>query len=117
FGEVSLKNQGKKTNASIIEQMTGVKDYRAHAEQIKELLDDLEYEFRPFVNGMISIIDRSGIDWRNYSRDEQTAIGVTMQLAKTIKVIVDTSLITEDGKLRDAETNKVLSAGRALLNG
>ena len=37
FGDVSLKNQGKKTNAAEIEKWTGVKDYDAHKEQIKEI--------------------------------------------------------------------------------
>ena len=37
FGNVSLKNQGKKTNAPLIEQLTGIKNYDAHKNQIKEL--------------------------------------------------------------------------------
>lgn len=37
FGDVSLKNQGKKTNAAEIERLTGVKNYDAHKEQIKEI--------------------------------------------------------------------------------
>lgn len=37
FGEVSLKNQGKKTNADIIEKLTGVKDYDAHDYQINDV--------------------------------------------------------------------------------
>ncbi len=37
FGMVSLKNQGKKTNGETIERLTGVKDYDAHEEQIKEI--------------------------------------------------------------------------------
>lgn len=37
FGEVSLKNQGKKTNSKIIEELTGVKDYDAHETQIREI--------------------------------------------------------------------------------
>ena len=37
FGEVSLKNQGKKTNAAEIEKWTGVKNYDAHEDQIKEI--------------------------------------------------------------------------------
>ena len=37
FGDVSLKNQGKKTNADIIEKFTGVKNYDAHKEQIEEI--------------------------------------------------------------------------------
>lgn len=53
FGEVSLKNQGKKTNASIIEQMTGVKDYRAHAEQIKELCGKIHQKTYPDMRGRV----------------------------------------------------------------
>ncbi len=37
FEKVSLKNQGKKTNGATIERLTGVKDYDAHEEQIKEI--------------------------------------------------------------------------------
>ena len=37
FGDVLLKNQGKKTNSAIIEQMTGIQNYDAHEVQIREL--------------------------------------------------------------------------------
>lgn len=37
FGDVSLKNQGKKTNAPVIERLTGVPDYDAHADQIEAI--------------------------------------------------------------------------------
>lgn len=37
FGDISLKNQGKKTNRDVIEQMTGIQNYDAHESQIREL--------------------------------------------------------------------------------
>ena len=37
FGEVFLKNQGKKTNSAEIEKWTGVKNYDAHEDQIQEI--------------------------------------------------------------------------------
>lgn len=37
FGDVSLKNQGKKTNAKLIEELTGVPNYDAHADQIQAI--------------------------------------------------------------------------------
>lgn len=37
FGDVSLKNQGKKTNAAVIEQLTGIQNYDAHTDQIEAL--------------------------------------------------------------------------------
>lgn len=44
FGDVFLKNQGKKTNASIIEELTGVKGYDAHEEQIKEICGKIFFQ-------------------------------------------------------------------------
>ena len=41
FGNVSLTNQGKKTNAAIIQQLTGIPNYDAHAEQIKAMCDKI----------------------------------------------------------------------------
>ena len=49
FGDVSLKNQGKKTNAAEIEKWTGVKDYDAHEDQIKEICSKI---FRRSYAGM-----------------------------------------------------------------
>ena len=43
FGDVSLKNQGKKTNAAEIEKWTGVKDYDAHEDQIKEICSKIPF--------------------------------------------------------------------------
>ena len=37
FGDVELSHQGKKTNANIIEQFTGIKGYDAHENQIKDI--------------------------------------------------------------------------------
>ncbi len=37
FGEVALKNQGKKTNSAEIERLTGIPGYDAHEDQIQEL--------------------------------------------------------------------------------
>lgn len=41
FGDVELKNQGKKTNAAVIERLTGVRHYDAHEEQIKEICSQI----------------------------------------------------------------------------
>lgn len=41
FGEVALKNQGKKTNAAEIEKWTGVKNYDAHTDQVQKICDQI----------------------------------------------------------------------------
>ena len=56
FGDVDLKNQGKKTNGKIIKDLTGVEGYDAHADQVKELCSKIfrhsYYEMRERVKEM-----------------------------------------------------------------
>ena len=56
FGDVDLKNQGKKTNGKIINDLTGVEGYDAHADQVKELCSKIfrrsYYEMRERVKEM-----------------------------------------------------------------
>ena len=49
FGDVSLRNQGKRTNAGVVEELTGVKNYDAHEEQIRRICDKI---FRRSYDGM-----------------------------------------------------------------
>ncbi len=42
FGDVLLKNQGKKTNRAVIEQMTGIQNYDAYEAQIRELCSRID---------------------------------------------------------------------------
>lgn len=43
FGEVHLFKQGKKTNSDIVEQLTGVRNYDAHEDQIREICNKIFY--------------------------------------------------------------------------
>ena len=44
FGTVALTNSGKKTNAQIVESLTGIKNYTAKNEQIKEMVGMIRYD-------------------------------------------------------------------------
>ena len=57
FGDVSLKNQGKKTNADIIEKFTGVKNYDAHAKQIKEICSKIFRRTYPDMRGRVQLLN------------------------------------------------------------
>ena len=41
FGDVALTTQAKKTNAPIIEQLTGVQDYSGHEKQVNDICDQI----------------------------------------------------------------------------
>lgn len=78
------------------------------AEQIKDVLVKLD---KMLVNGnknMVSIIENEGTDWNSYSDQDKRIIAGVAMTAKTLKVILDTSLMHEDGSLSQ-ESGNVLS--------
>ena len=86
------------------------------ANQINYLLDELNNKFSNSVYDVKNVIEFFGTNWGDYNLVAKKKIGVAAQLAKTIKNVVDTSLLTEDGKLRDYETSEMISKNRAALN-
>lgn len=84
------------------------------ANQLTELLQNLDSYFVRYVSSMISIINKRGLDWQSYALSEQEEIYKCVQLAQTIKIVLDTSLLKQDGELEEA-TNRVLEDGNRYL--
>lgn len=78
------------------------------SEQIKSLLTDLNGFLVPSIDEMRHIIRDSGTDWQSYTGEEQISIAKSIQIAKTIKLIVDTPILREDGSL-DNECERVIN--------
>lgn len=85
------------------------------ANQIDQLLVDLNGAFVPRVNDLANVIKSVGVDFRTYNSDAKKAVAVSAQLAQTIKIILDTSLLKEDGSLNDDSTQNALDTGRNML--
>jgi len=58
FGDVLLVNQGKKTNAAVIEEFTGVKDYDAHADQIKAICSQIYHRTYPAMKERVTALNK-----------------------------------------------------------
>lgn len=84
------------------------------ATQIDKLLNNMNEYFIPAVAKMEYIIDVAGTDWRDYRDKEKQAIGKAAQLAKAIKIVLDTSILKEDGSL-DSTSEEKLQEGNKLL--
>lgn len=84
------------------------------ANQLTELLQKLDVHFVKQVAALVQIIELRGTNWQDYSRTEQEEIYKCVQLAQTIKIILDTSLLKQEGQLDEA-TNKVLEDGNTYL--
>ena len=43
FGDVVLSKIGKKSNSEIVEELTGIKDYKANQNQIREMIEKIHF--------------------------------------------------------------------------
>lgn len=109
-------NYDKAKNFKIQARHIGIslKGIYNRAVQLTELLQKLDLFLVHQVETMKAIIESKGTDWQNYSRSEQEDIYMCVQLAKTIKSVLDTSLLKQEGKLDEA-SKKVLEDGNRFL--
>ena len=80
---------------------------RKKADMMKRLLLKLDRLFAPMVYSLEEIVNTEGTDFRTYSADQKKAVASSMALAKAIKTVLDTPLLTEDGQL--TEESKTIS--------
>lgn len=84
--------------------------------QIKDLLDELDYRMSRAVSEVDNIIYDFGTDYRKLNRSAKEEIGIAAQIAKTIKIVLDTPLLNEDGELNDYDTYNLIEDTQDLLN-
>lgn len=84
------------------------------ADNLCELLDKLN---KYFVNSVAILkygIDTCGTDWNAYPDSMKKNIYACVQIAQTIKVVIDTSLLNENGELMP-ESQKALESGESFV--
>lgn len=86
------------------------------AEQLTDLLQQLNKYFIIQVRYLKEIVENYGVDWNSYSEKQKKEIYKCAQLAKTIKLILDTQLLKQDGTLEEI-TETVLNSGQEYLKG
>lgn len=69
------------------------------ADMVREFLQQLEGLLQPLVDTMKGIIQQSGTEYRQYDTNEKGCIAQTVMVVKTIKVVLERRLLTEDGSL------------------
>lgn len=93
---------------------TALKGICTRAEQLTDLLKNLDVYFTKKVAILKEIVTTSGTDWNYYSKCQKEEIYQCVKLAQTIKVILDASLLKEDGTLDEA-TQAVLDNGNKYI--
>lgn len=80
------------------------------------LLARLDSYFLPTIYKMEDILVTEGDDYRNYSEVSKKAIASSASIAVTIKSVLDTPLLTDDGLLTDASSETKSSVEEFLKN-
>lgn len=93
---------------------TTLKAIKERADQLKQLLIDLDEPFEQLNADMRMIVKNNGTDWNTYKNTDKTKIYKCVQVAQVVKMVLDTSLLTEDGKLQ-RQSKKALTEGNKFL--
>lgn len=75
------------------------KGIRMRATMFQRLLICLDALFSPMVYSLEQIIAASGTDFSQYTLEEKSAVAASCALAKAVKTVLDTPILTEDGML------------------
>ena len=93
---------------------SALKAIRKRAYQLKDLLDTLDKSMTELNADMRSIIRNNGTDWSTYSETDKRQIYKCVQVAQILKMVLDTSLLKEDGTLQQ-DSKQSVEKGQAFL--
>lgn len=71
------------------------------ANMFSSLLNELDLRFGPIITAMKDIIADYGTDYRKYPKEAKQTIAAAATMAGTIKAVIDTPILTEDGNLTE----------------
>lgn len=80
------------------------------------LLAHLDAYFLPLIYRMEDIVKAEGIDYRSYNEDSKKVIASYASIAVTVKSVLDTPLLTDDGTLTDESEKTVTNTDNYLSN-
>lgn len=74
---------------------------RLRANMLERLLLKLDSIFEPLVYELGRIVKTTGTDYSQFSIEQKSTVAASMSMAGAIKAVLDTPLLTEDGKLTE----------------
>jgi hypothetical protein len=88
---------------------------RRRVYMFERLLIRLETLFVPLIYRMESITRERGVDWRTFKSEDKHTIAAAAALAKAIKTVLDTPILTEEGKLTD-ESERIAGEMKPIVD-
>lgn len=97
YSNLSEAKKIKEQAQQVVENCGFIKD---RANMFRRLLLTIEDEyFNPMLERLEELIDKRGVDFAGYNRQEREIVAVNCAVAQAVKAILDTPLLTEDGEL------------------
>lgn len=90
------------------------KGIRLRANMFERLILKLDALFDPLVYSLEQIIASSGTDYSTFTQEQKNTVAASMSIAGAIKAVLDTPILTEDGKLTSA-SEKIADSIKGIL--
>lgn len=85
------------------------------ADRFSDLLSKLNVLFVKSIATTTKLINEKGFDRRNYNQDDRDKIATCINVASTLKKIIDSPLLNEEGKL-ESKSKEVIEIGNDYIN-
>jgi len=112
----SNKAQAEKIAAELSAATVMCNGIRRRAYLFQRLLIKCDYLFSPLLLEIEKILVISGDDFQKYSEEQKKTLAAAYSLAGTIKAILDTPILTEEGKLTEESESVGNDIQQALLS-
>ncbi len=91
------------------------KAIRMRASMFERLLIKLDAIFEPLIDSLEEIIQTTGAEYSHYSDNEKAVVAANLSIAKAIKTVLDTPILTEDGNLTK-ESESVIAPVQKVID-
>ena len=78
------------------------------------LLSHLDAQFLPLIWKMQKVVEVEGFDYRQYTPDSKKIVASAATIACTIKAVLDTPILNEEGELTEASAKLLETAGEKI---
>ena len=85
------------------------------ADKFSDLLSKLNVLFIKSLSTTTKLIDEKGFDRRNYNQDDRDKIATCINIASTLKKIIDSPLLNENGEL-ESKSKEAIEIGNEYIN-
>lgn len=91
------------------------KAIRMRANMFERLLIKLDAIFEPLTESLAHIVQTSGTDFSRYTKEEKAVVAANLSLAKAVKAVLDTPILTEEGNLT-SESEALIEPIQDVIN-